>query len=105
MERYGSDLLQPDRNVITNNTFLSTDYIASLRASNGAVVLIYNPVQTKFKVSLKKISGNQVFYSWFNPRNGTSTDKQLLRNTGLIAEFEPPQTPNELDWVLVLSNS
>lgn len=105
IEKYSSDLLQPDRNVITNNNFLSTDYIASLRASNGAVVLIYNPVQTKFKVSLKKISGNQVFYSWFNPRNGTSTDKQLLKNNGFIAEFEPPQTPNELDWVLVLTNS
>ena len=97
-------VLQPDRNVITNNNFLSTDYIASLRASNGSVVLIYSPVQTKFKVSLKKISGSRIFYSWFNPRNGTFTQKILLKNTGLIEEFEPPQTPNELDWVLVLNN-
>ena len=90
--------------MITNNNFLSKDYIASLRAKDGAVVLIYTPVQTRFKVSLKKISGNQVFYAWFNPRNGTITNKLLLKNTELIAEFEPPQTANELDWVLVLTN-
>ena len=105
IEKYGLDLLQPDRNVIVNNNFLSIDYIASLRARNGSVLLIYNPVQTKFKVSLKKITGNQVFYAWFNPRNGTITKKLLLKNTGLIEEFEPPQMPNELDWVLVLTNN
>ena len=102
IEQYGINNLRPDRNVITNNTFIGENYIASLRAKDGSAVLIYTPVGEKFKVSLSKLSGKEISARWLNPSTGTYSNTERIGTKSLIAEFIPPVKGN--DWILVLES-
>lgn len=102
IELFGIDNLSPDRNVITNNSFSGENYIAALRAKDGSAVLVYSPDGEKFKVSLTKLAGNNIFARWFDPRTGKMTEKSAVKRTNLSCEFTPPS--KGIDWVLSLEN-
>jgi len=102
VELFGIDNLYPDRNVITNNSFADENYLAALREKDGSAVLVYSPSGNKFKVSLSKLEGKMVFARWFDPRNGSITQKTQVEKLNLTCEFVPPS--NSTDWVLVLEN-
>ena len=61
---------------------------------------IYTPGKT-ITVRMGKIGGAKVKASWFNPRDGSSTDIGLFTNAGKRS-FNPPG--KGVDWVLVLDS-
>ena len=102
IEQFGLNNLRPDRNVITNNSFVGENYIGALRAKDGSVVLIYTPVGESFKVSLTKLTGKEINARWFNPGTGIYSNTARIDTKSLIAEFTPPAKGN--DWILVLES-
>ena len=102
IEQFGLNNLRPDRNVITNNTFVGENYIGALRAKDGSVVLIYTPVGESFKVSLTKLTGKEISAKWLNPGTGSYSNTERIDTKSLIAEFTPPVKGN--DWILVLES-
>jgi hypothetical protein len=74
------------------------------RDQDGTYAMVYVPVGRKFKVHMGKVTGPQVKAWWFNPRDGKATALGEFPNTG-EREFTPPDSGEQLDWVLVLDDA
>ncbi len=101
IEQFGINKFVPDRNVITNNPFAGQNYIAAIRAKDGSTILVYSPNGDKFKVSLTKMKAGKILARWFNPRDGSFSERKAVETAQLNAEFVPPS--KGIDWVLVLT--
>ena len=66
--------------------------------------MVYAPIGRKFSVRMDKVAGPKVIAWWFNPRNGTATRIGTFDSTG-TREFNPPDSGEMLDWVLVLDSA
>lgn len=76
------------------------DYIAATRGKEYA--FLYTYTGRTFKVNMGKIEGEKVKASWFNPRDGKTTEAGSFPNKGVLS-FDPPAEPaNGNDWVLIL---
>ncbi|HRH45418.1 MAG TPA: glycoside hydrolase family 140 protein [Pyrinomonadaceae bacterium] len=78
------------------------NYIAATKGKNYA--LFYTYTGREITVKMKFFSPRLSKYSWFNPRDGSYTPKQPVKNTE-IETFQPTsETKAGNDWVLVLEN-
>lgn len=92
----------PDQSLIVDNGE-KYDYLVATRGADYAFVYTYTG--RNFKVNMGKISGDKVKASWFNPRDGKTTEIGEFPNTG-THEFDPPaEVKAGNDWVLILDKA
>jgi len=92
----------PDQSLIADNGE-KYDYLVATRGADYA--FIYTYTGRNIKVNMGKISGDKVKASWFNPRDGKTTEIGEFPNTG-THEFDPPaEAKAGNDWVLILDKA
>jgi hypothetical protein len=79
-------------------------HFAATRDEGGSYAMVYAPVGRKFSVHMDKITGSRVRAWWFNPRDGSAKEIDVLENKG-THEFTPPDYGEMMDWVLVLDDA
>lgn len=90
----------PDSSLVSAGQGKGYDYLAATRGPDYAFVYTYTG--REIKVTLGKISGNEVRAAWYNPRDGRWQEIGRFENSG-IRSFQPPgEVRNGNDWVLVL---
>ena len=105
IEAYGINNLTPNRSFIADNWSNATNYQAVISTKDNKSVLIYIPEGNPIKISKVKIAKGNIFYRWYNPRNGQFSKKQLIKETtDLILNFKPPSQGNGNDWILVIDS-
>lgn len=78
------------------------DYQPATRGNDYAMVYTYNG--RKISLNMGKIQGKHVQASWFNPREGNTTEIGKYANEGTL-EFDPPgEKADGNDWVLLLNS-
>lgn len=76
-----------------------------LQATRGtSYAFLYSPNGLKLKVNMGRISGDKVKAYWYDPRTGKAALIGEFANTG-TAEFVPPSSGRNNDWVLVLDDA
>jgi hypothetical protein len=76
------------------------NYLAATRGKTYA--FIYTYTGRDIPVNMGKIEGKKVKASWFNPKDGKTTEIGTFDNTGSM-NFNPPgEQKNGNDWVLIL---
>jgi len=92
----------PDQSVIFGDPGFKYEYITALRGKN--YIMVYTFTGRKFRLTMGKIPGKTLNASWYNPRDGKTTEAGLVQNEG-IHEFIPTGDHSEgSDWILVLSS-
>lgn len=78
------------------------DYVAVTKAAHYA--LFYTPNGRNFQVRLKGLleGTSPMEFSWFNPRNGQTTEKQAVKTKDLYMADPPGETVHGNDWVLII---
>jgi hypothetical protein len=90
----------PRQELISGRQGEKYNYIAATGGKNYA--FIYTCNGRNIDVDLRKMKPSQIHASWFNPRNGASTEIGIFSKTG-IETFDPPGEQGiGNDWVLVL---
>jgi len=90
----------PDQEMLVEN-YPGANHLQATRGKSYAI--IYSPYGLKFKVNMGRITGVRVKATWYNPRTGKATLEGEYENTG-IADFVPPTSGRNQDWVLVLDD-
>ncbi|MBN2610005.1 MAG: glycoside hydrolase family 140 protein [Bacteroidales bacterium] len=78
------------------------DYQPATRGKDYAMIYTYNG--RNIGVHMGKISGNQVRASWFNPREGSTTEIGNFENKGTWEFIPPGEKADGNDWVLILKS-
>ena len=92
----------PDQSLVAENGE-KYDYLVATRGADYA--FIYTYTGRNIKVNMGKIGGDKVKASWFNPRDGKTTEIGEFPNTG-THEFDPPaEVKAGNDWVLILDKA
>lgn len=89
----------PDSSMVADQGVMY-DYIAATRGNDYAFLYTFNG--RDIAVNMGVIPGEEVKASWYNPRDGVTTDIGVFPNSGTV-HFDPPgekQVGN--DWVLIL---
>ena len=90
----------PDQSLVEN--YPGANHVQATRGFDYA--FIYSPNGLKLKVSMGKISGEEVKAYWYDPRLGNSKYIGKFANSG-TANFAPPSSGRGNDWVLVLDDA
>lgn len=91
----------PDQSLIAENGEKYNRLIAT-RTDNYAFIYNYNG--REMKINMGKIKGDKVKASWFNPRNGETTEIGEVDNKG-VQTFQPEGGQKDgNDWVLILDS-
>ncbi|MEO6719434.1 MAG: glycoside hydrolase family 140 protein [Ferruginibacter sp.] len=91
----------PDQSLIKEN---DQDVYERIQACRGLDYLfVYSSVGKPFTVNLGKIKGPQLQAYWYDPRNGKTTDIEVVQNSGTKL-FTPPSSGYGKDWILVLDD-
>ena len=80
-----------------------TRRFVATRDAEGTFAMVYAPVGRPFTVRMDVIKGEKVKAWWYNPRDGEATAIGTFSNQGQ-RQFNPPDTGELLDWVLVLDD-
>lgn len=80
------------------------DHARALRATDGSFALIYIPVGRTVEISGAYTAAPELRASWFNPRDGTTT-QPTVRPREARMSFTPPTVGGENDWVLILDDA
>lgn len=92
----------PDQTLIADNTGEKYDYLIATRGRDYA--FIYTATGKKISVNMGKLKEDNLYASWYNPRNGDYTKIGTFVNKGQH-EFTPPgEDKYGNDWVLVLES-
>ena len=92
----------PDQSLIAGENGEKYNRVLATRGKNYAFV--YNYTGKDFEVNMGKIEGDKVKASWFNPRDGETTEIGEFDNKG-TKKFNPPGEEEEgNDWVLILDS-
>lgn len=102
IDQFGMNELVPDRSVVTHNTPFADKYIAALRTKSGNAILAYCPEGQTMRIAMTKLSGKNMTQQWYNPREGTFTDKTAVKTSSSMVDFVPPTKGDKNDWVLVI---
>lgn len=91
----------PDTTLVNSSTQGEKyNYEIATRGKDYAFIYTYNG--KNIAVNMGKIEGEQVKASWYDPRNGETTEVGTFANEG-VHEFDPPgEVQDGNDWVLVL---
>jgi len=89
----------PDQSLIANQ---GEKYNYLVATHGKTYAFIYTYTGRDIEVNMGKIEGKKVKASWYNPRDGKTTEIGTFENTGTIS-FDPPgEAKDGNDWVLVL---
>lgn len=89
----------PDQSLIAQN---GEKYNRLLATRGKKYAFVYSYTGQDFKVNMGKIEGDKVKASWYNPRDGKTSEIGEFDNKG-IKKFDPPGDVKEgNDWVLIL---
>ena len=88
----------PDQSIIASTVGSGLDHVQATRASDGTYAMIYIPRGGSVDVNLAKITGQGVAASWFNPRDGSTTQIGPYPNTGTRIFDAPGGVANGNDW-------
>lgn len=92
----------PDQSIITENNYVPAERIQSTRGND--YLFVYTAAGKPFTVILEKIKGDKLQSYWFNPRDGKTTNTEIIDNKG-TRNFIPPTSGYGKDWVLVLDDA
>jgi hypothetical protein len=92
----------PDQSLIKENSYAPAERIQATRGNN--YLFVYTAAGKPFTVILEKIKGDKLQSYWFNPRDGKSTNTEIIDNKG-TRNFIPPTSGYGKDWVLVLDDA
>lgn len=86
----------PDQSVILKGAGSGSNHCVALRGEN--YVFVYIPTGYPVTIQFGKISGDSVKASWYNPRNGETTEIGIYKNAG-EKEFIPQGISKQLEWL------
>lgn len=92
----------PDQSLIQENTNAPAERIQAARGDD--YVMVYTAAGKPFTMNMGRVKSDRLTASWYNPRNGESTQIGNISNKGTI-KFTPTSTGYGQDWVLVLEKS
>jgi hypothetical protein len=90
----------PDQSLI-DNAAGSNDHIQATRGKD--YIFVYSSQGKNFKLDLRKISGNEITATWYNPRNGEL--KPIGKFAKSVQTFAPPTSGYGQDWILIADDS
>jgi len=91
----------PDQSLIVENNLFAGERIQATHGKDYA--FIYTAQGRAITVNMGKISGTKITASWYNPRNGVSTEAGSFDNKGQ-QKFTAPTAGYGQDWVLILDD-
>jgi hypothetical protein len=91
----------PDQSLIKENSYAPAERIQATRGND--YLFVYTAAGKPFTVILEKIKGAKLQSYWFNPRDGKTTNTEIIDNKG-TRNFIPPSSGYGKDWVLVLDD-
>ena len=93
----------PDTTLVNSSTQGEKyNYEIATRGKDYAFVYTYNG--KNIAINMGKIEGDQVKASWYDPRNGETSEIDTFANEG-VHEFDPPgDVQDGNDWVLILDS-
>jgi hypothetical protein len=94
----------PDQNLLTTETYRTTERIEGTRASDGSYAFIYSAAGKPFTVRTSLLSGTTLRAWWYSPRDGASTLVGEFPKAD-THDFTPPSSGPGNDWVLVLDDA
>ncbi|MEJ7767553.1 MAG: glycoside hydrolase family 140 protein [Chitinophagaceae bacterium] len=89
----------PDQSLIIESNLTPAERIQATRGTN--YLFVYSSAGKPFTVVMGKIKGEQVRGYWYDPRNGTKSPIDAVKNTGKKL-YTPAGSGYGKDWVLVL---
>jgi len=90
----------PDQSIIAGENGKKYDRLLATRGAD--YLMVYTYTGRTIDLNMGKIKGDRVKASWFNPRDGKTTQIGEVGNTG-THQFDPPgEAANGNDWVLLL---
>lgn len=91
----------PDQSLIAGKNGSKYERLLATRGQD--YVMVYTYTGRNINLNMGKIKGDQVKASWFNPRDGKTTELGLVSNKGTHL-FDTPggEVGNGKDWVLLL---
>ena len=95
----------PYQSIVVSPVGSGLDHVQATRASGGKYAMIYIPRGGSVDVNLAKITGQGVAASWFNPRDGSTTQIGLYSNSGTRTFDAPDGIANGNDWILLLDST
>lgn len=92
----------PDQSLVKENTYSAYERIQAIRGRD--FLFVYSAYGKPFTVNLGKISGEKLIGYWFNPKNGSLKEIEVLENKGSKV-FNSPTMGYGQDWVLILDDA
>jgi hypothetical protein len=92
----------PDQSLIKENNYSAAERLQATRGND--YLFIYTAAGKPFTVVLEKIKGDRLQAYWFNPRDGKTTNTEIIDNKG-TKNFTPPSSGYGKDWVLVIDDA
>ena len=78
--------------------------IIAARGSDGSYAFVYIPASRVVTIDLTKITGGRAKAWWYDPRTGKARPIGEFPTSG-EHDFEPPDSGEMIDWVLVLDDA
>jgi hypothetical protein len=91
----------PDHTLIERIRESPERYCAATRCKNGTYAWVYTPYGDGIDLRTAALSGDELVYRWFNPRDGSYTIPIVIERKTIL-HFRPPQTG--IDWILVVDS-
>lgn len=95
----------PDQSVIASGQGSGEDHVQAMRQKDGGFILAYLTFGNRVGIDVSKLSGKRFKASWFDPREGVFAEIGTFANGGGAAEFVPPTSGRDNDWVLVVEDA
>jgi len=99
----------PDQGILASENPGGIDQIQATRdgrpgASDATYLMAYFPKHHRATINTALVAGEALNVTWYNPRNGESTDVGEVTNPGSL-ELEPPTNVDGEDWVLLIDDA
>ncbi|MEM7573815.1 MAG: glycoside hydrolase family 140 protein [Bacteroidota bacterium] len=99
--RFPLSRLQPDQSLVYGPNRAGEDHIRSAIDRTGEFALFYLSQGQELTAVLGKLKGENLSYSWFNPRDGSVLTGEVIPNQGHYS-FASPSSGAGQDWLLIL---
>ncbi|MBV9469818.1 MAG: glycoside hydrolase family 140 protein [Abitibacteriaceae bacterium] len=94
----------PDQSLLASAAGTGPDHVQATRSSDGSYAFIYCPSGKPVGINMDKLSGETVWASWYDPRQGTTTAIGDFHRAGIL-QWTPPSSGPGQDWILVLDDA
>lgn len=93
--------LQPDQGIIASENPETPAYVVAAISRDHDFLIAYLPYGNKVTINTGKLKQKELKASWFNPRDGYTTEIGRFENTG-SKEFQPHSEGRGSDWILLV---